>query len=176
MASCVGANRNSCKVLVRKPDGERPSGRPKHIRKDYRVHKNQTLGLQRNPSLCNSWRLKLPELISKNNVSWEAMLCSPVVWQLFEAAFHLRVHSTYLLPARFSQTSLNLHHTSRNYTRYGNILQFNPIQIPSDYFCRTHLHVVSPSRSYFLLWDIPVKRFIFLSHLSQTAASRKPDT
>jgi len=33
----------------------------------------------------------LPELINKNNVSCEAMLCSLVVYQRFEAAFHLRV-------------------------------------------------------------------------------------
>ena len=59
--------------------------------------------------------------------------------------------STYILPAHFSETSLQLHHTSRNYTRYDNILQFNPIQIPSDYFCRTHFHVVFPSGSEFLL-------------------------
>jgi hypothetical protein len=129
--------RNTCTVLVRKPKGKRSPERPKHIQKYYRSNKNPSLDLQRNLRLFNSWHLRLLKLIRKNSVLWDAILCSLVISRHFEEIFHLRVQFDYLLPARLSETPLNLHHISQNYYRYGNIFQFNPVRIPSDYFCRT---------------------------------------
>ena len=31
---CMGEQRNTCSVVVKKPEGKRPLGRPRHISKD----------------------------------------------------------------------------------------------------------------------------------------------